>query len=218
MKGCRLIVIAILFLLISCKSKDNRHVTLQKRSIIHHQEPVIIDCAYTFEQATEGSVAPDYVVDLLRLIEVKYYSFDGKLHQGQLLVNRNIVKEVQEVFNYIKCQHFPLKQVVPIVKYHWNDELSMNDNNTYCFCYRDVAYSKHAYGLAIDINPMQNPVRWKGEYRLYRRDKPIGAVYNPMVPGTFSINSKVVHEFRIRRFRWGHSFTAKFDDHHFEKY
>jgi hypothetical protein len=70
--------------------------------------------------------------------------------------------------------------------------------------------------MAIDINPFFNPVRWKTGYE-NRKNKPVGAKYNTSVNGTFYALHPVVVEFRRRGFRWGHTFTRNFDDHHFEK-
>ena len=180
------------------------------------QDTVIIDCKYTFEEALAGTKAPKEILDQLELINVRYYSTDNKIHSGQILTNKNISVKVTEIFLFILKVHFPVAKVIPIVKYNWDDNLSMQDNNSYSFCYRNTGYSKHAYGMAMDINPYFNPVRWKNKTQ-QRPDKPLGAVYNPDVSGTFYASHPVVLQFKKYGFRWGHSFTRKFDDHHFER-
>lgn len=177
---------------------------------------IIIDCNYTFEQAIEGTKAPKYLIDQLELITVHYYSMDGKMHQGQLLANKAIVADLRVVFKEILQLKFPIAKVIPIVKYNWSDEASMNDNNTYSFCYRNASYSKHAYGLAVDINPRQNPNRWKSAFS-YRENKPLGAIYNVSAPGTFTPTNPIVILFAEKGFMWGRNFTRNYDDHHFEK-
>ncbi len=179
-------------------------------------DTIIADCNYTFEQAIEGTKAPQSIIDQLTLINVKYYSTDGKIHSGQILTNNEIADELSDIFDYIYQIHFPVSKVIPIVKYNWSDEISMQNNNTYSFCYRNVSYSKHAKGLAIDINPYFNPERWKPDTK-NRADLPLGAKYNPTVPGTFTDSSSVVREFKKFGFRWGRNFKHKSDDHHFEK-
>jgi hypothetical protein len=110
--------------------------------------------------------------------------------------------------------NFVVEKAIPIVRYNWDDSLSMEDNNSYSFCYRNVSYSKHAQGLAVDINPRFNPLRRKiGN----RPNEPSGAVMDTTVNGTFFTGHPVVEEFRKRGFRWGHSFSKYYDDHHFEK-
>ena len=203
----------VALLLFSCTTR-NEKVSLEKEFKVQ-KNAVIVDCNYTFAEAVEGTKAPKFIVDQLDLITVHYYSMDGKIHQGQLLTNKRIVDDLRDIFREIFRMKFPVFQVVPIVKYKWDDESSMNDNNTYSFCYRNADYSKHAYGLAIDINPMQNPCRWKPAFS-YRKNKPKNALYDINNPGTFNPNHPVVALFTERGFRWGRSFTRNYDDHHFE--
>lgn len=214
----------VLILMYGCgrKESDRSADTLKKGNVgeqIFYQkkDSVIIDCNYTFEEATEGCSAPKELLEKLALYEVTYYSTDGRLHQGQLLSDSTIRQDMQELFDIMREEHFVIEKVIPIVRYDWNDDLSMADNNTYCFCFRDASYSFHAVGLAVDINPYFNPQRWKGSYRQIRKDKPEGAVYDPSRSGTFTEGSRIVEEFRKRGFRWGHYMSRKADDHHFQK-
>jgi len=183
--------------------------------IIRIQPAVIVDCNYKFMEAVAGTKAPQSIIDELTLITVRYYSTDKKLHQGQILTNKMMSHQVELMFCVIKKMKFPIAHAIPIVRYNWDDEASMKANNTYSFCYRNVSYSKHAMGMAIDINPLFNPVRWKSD-SINRLNKPIGATYDSSVEGTFYPTSPVVEEFRKIGFRWGHNFPTKYDDHHFE--
>jgi hypothetical protein len=204
---CFLFVITLL----SCNS-EKKHTTVIK----HVVKPVIIvDCNYTFKEAIVGTKAPKEIIDQLQLIDVEYYSTDEKIHKGQILTNIKMVSRLEALFEFMKKVKFPIAHAIPVVKYNWNDDLSMQDNNTYSFCYRDASYSKHARGMAIDINPFFNPVRWKEGYTC-RKNKPIGATYDPAKAGTFYASHPVVLEFKKFGLRWGHNFTRKFDDHHFE--
>ena len=208
-----LIISAICF---SCKKSEKNNSSENQIVCNKGVDSVIVDCNYTFEQAIYGSKAPKSIINQLELINVQYYSMDGKIHQGQILVNKAIKNDIKIIFEYILKQKFPIAQAIPIVKYNWNDNKSMEANNTYSFCYRNVSYSKHAQGMAIDINPFLNPNRWKKEYS-FRKNKPIEAVYNPQTPGTFSAECKIVAKFKELDFFWGHNFKRNFDDHHFEK-
>ena len=198
---------------LSCQNTDNKPKIRHLHKI---ENKVIIDCNYTFAQSIEGSKAPQSVIDKLELINVSYYSMDGKIHRGQILTNKDIAPDLKLNFHYMLEQEFPVYQVIPIVKYNWDDEVSMLANNSYSFCYRDVTYSKHSIGMAMDINPFQNPLRWNKEYS-FRKDKPEGAIYNPKVSGTFYPEHPVVLRFKSLGFRWGRNFTRNNDDHHFEK-
>ncbi len=206
------LLFSAIFFLFSCSANKKEHENPETST----KDTVIVDCNYTFDEAIAGTNAPRYIIDQLELITVHYYATDGKLHRGQLLTNKLIATDLRVIFKDILQCKFPVAKVIPIVKYNWNDEASMNDNNTYSFCYRNADYSKHAYGLAIDINPMQNPNRWKPEFS-YRKDKPEGAVYNPNHSGTFSQNHRIVLLFKDKGFLWGRYFKRNYDDHHFEK-
>ena len=178
------------------------------------RDTIIIDSRYTFNEALEGSNAPQVIIDQLELIDVTYISTDDKLHQGQILTSKRLVDDLQELFQFMLDQEFIIEKAIPIVAYNWSDSLSMANNNTYSFCYRNISYSKHAKGLAIDINPRFNPLRWKNKNL---PNEPYGAVLDTTVNGTLHPKHPVVKEFRRRGFRWGHTFSKYWDDHHFER-
>lgn len=178
------------------------------------EDTMIIDSKLTFEESISGTKAPQSIVDKLVLIDVQYLSTDRKLHQGQILTNKKMEEDIRQMFDFMLENNFVIEKAVPIVYYNWSDSLSMDDNNTYSFCYRNVSYSKHARGMAIDINPRFNPLRWK---KVNRPNQPEGAVSDTTVNGTFHPNHIVVKEFKRLGFRWGHTFSKYYDDHHFEK-
>ena len=210
-----LLLVFLVTCVVGCKKSTNRIPPVT--SPVVTATDTIVDCKYSFDEAIKGSKAPDSILAELELIAVHYYSFDGKIHRGQLLLNKKIAGDVAEVFQFILESKFPVAKVIPVVKYKWDDTKSMNDNNSYSFCYRNVSYSKHARGMAVDINPQQNPVRWNKEFREIRTDKPRGAVYNPSKPGTFYPEQPVVLKFKEKGFFWGRNFSRNDDDHHFEK-
>lgn len=178
-------------------------------------DPIIIDSDMTFEEAIAGVNIPESVRKNLVLIDVQYYSFDDKLHQGQLVVHKSAEKDLKEIFEIIKEIKFPIQKVVPIVKYGWNDDVSMSVNNTSAFNYRryrDASIVSYpAKGLAIDINPMQNPHLKRG------KTIPDGSVYDKSKPGTITDSSRIVKEFRKRGWMWGGFWRSSKDYQHFEK-
>jgi len=209
----------ILIILSSCN--PNNKVTTKTIETKRATKPIrrdseIIDCNYTFDQAITGTKAPKEIIDNLDLISVKYISTDGKIHKGQILTNKEISSDIKAIFDTLLSRKFVVERAIPIVKYDWNDDASMQNNNSYSFCYRNVSFSKHATGMAIDINPYFNPVCWKKGYK-NRINKPIGAQRDTTVNGTFYSSHPVLKEFRKFGFFWGHNFKSKFDDHHFEK-
>ena len=187
---------------------------LLTETIIPEEDTVIIDSKLTFEESIAGTKAPKSIIDELVLFDVQYISTDGKLHQGQILTNKKLEENIKQIFGFMLENNFVIEKAIPIVQYNWSDSLSMDDNNTYSFCYRNISYSKHARGMAIDINPRFNPVRWK---KVNRPNQPEGAVLDTTVNGTLHPEHLVVKEFRRLGFRWGHTFSKYYDDHHFEK-
>jgi len=206
--------IIVSVLLFSC-TYQKRESNISKQKTRTNKQSIIVDCNYTFEEAIKGTNAPKEIIDQLKLINVQYYSTDSKVHQGQILTNNKIADKIVVLFKFILQERFPVAHAIPVVKYNWDDDLSMQANNTYSFCYRDVSFSKHAYGMAIDINPYFNPVRWKTGFENHL-NKPVGARYDPRKPGTFYSQQPVVLEFERLGFHWGHHFKVKFDDHHFD--
>lgn len=179
-------------------------------------QAVIVDSDYSFAQAIAESGAPAHVVANLVLIDVEYYSTDEKLHRGQLLVNKAIETDMILLFDYIKVTGFPIFSAIPIVRFDWDDNASMQANNSYVFCYRDITFSKHATGMAIDINPLFNPLRWKAPYQ-NRPNKPANGTLDQQVEGTLFPGHHLVEKLNDMGYRWGHYFSKNFDDHHFEK-
>ena len=176
----------------------------------------IIDSRMTFQEAIAGTEAPTEVVGDLCLVDVQYYSFDGMLHQGQLVVHKDVRADVVDIFLLIERLRFPVHKAVPIVVYGWSDNASMADNNTSAFNYRTVAgtkrLSRHAYGLAVDINPFRNPVVYNNG-----RISPHGAAYRPGDPGVLTADHPVVIEFLKRGWQWGANFKSMKDYHHFDR-
>lgn len=197
---------------------ENLEDSLQNNSRIDDtiDDVIIVDSDYSFDEAIEGSGAPEHILAQLVLIDVEYYSTDELLHRGQLLVNKKIEADMKVLFEYIKETRFPIYSAIPVVRFGWSDARSMEANNTYVFCYRDISYSKHATGMAIDINPLFNPLRWKPPFD-ERPNKPANGVYDVNVPGTLYPGHHLVEKFNALGYRWGHYFRRNYDSHHFEK-
>ena len=99
--------------------------------------------------------------DDLRLLHVLYYDFNGEVQEGEIICNNKIADDLNEIFEELFEAGYQIEKIRLIDEYGGDDELSMEDNNTSCFNYRVVSgsknLSKHAYGMAIDINPFYNP-------------------------------------------------------------
>lgn len=97
----------------------------------------------------------------LRYVRVLYYGFDKKTHIGELIVNAAIADDIVEIFLELYEIKYPIEQMALVDDYNADDNASMAANNTSSFNYRTTPgsthLSKHALGLAIDINPLYNP-------------------------------------------------------------
>lgn len=191
-------------------------VIIMSINLISKELP-ITDSNMSFEEATKGTKAPKEILDSIVLLSVNYYSTDSKIHKGQILVNKEVADDVKFFFSFLLEKKFPIKQVIPIVKYKWDDEASMSDNNSSAFNYRFIAgttrLSNHSFGRAIDINPFFNPVIYTDPPSI----SPKGAKYIPGNPGVFSGNSEIVIEMKKRGWRWGGDWNSLKDNHHFDK-
>jgi hypothetical protein len=187
---------------------------------VHHpgkdnKNKIIIDSHITLTQALSGKEIPNTNTKNLKIVDVEYYSFDHRLHRGQLVIHKDLEDDIKEIFELIKEKRFPIKKVIPVNVYNWSDENSMRDNNTSAFNYRFVSgtrtFSAHSLGRAIDINPFQNPQIKRG------KTSPQGAVYNKYAPGTITKQAWLIHEFYKRGWRWGGDWNSLKDYQHFEK-
>jgi hypothetical protein len=99
----------------------------------------------------------------LRAVRLSYWGFDGRPHTGRLVVKGRVTGDVVTVFRRLYAARFPIRRMVPISAYRGSDDASMAADNTSAFnCRRAVGsatggWSMHAYGEAIDVNPVENP-------------------------------------------------------------
>jgi len=176
---------------------------------------IITDSDLTFEEAITGLDFPIEIRKNLTLIDVLYFGFDEKIHKGQIVIHKKLSAEIKDIFDELFAKSFPIEKVIPIVKYNWDDEASMRDNNSSAFNYRFISGTKklsnHSFGTAIDINPFQNP------YIVGKNTMPAGSEYNKDEKGTILPGSIVVKVFKERGWEWGGDWKTRKDYQHFEK-
>jgi hypothetical protein len=121
------------------------------------------------ERMTGSSWHPGCPVPLsdLRLIRLTYRGFDGARHLGKLVVHRRFAVDVARAFAKVYAKRFPIRRMLLVDRYGADDKESMKHDNTSAFnCrYRNgvcCTWSMHAYGKAIDVNPVENPEIWSG--------------------------------------------------------
>ena len=97
----------------------------------------------------------------LRTVRVSYWGFDGRPRVGRIVVASRVAPDVLAVFRILWSERFPLRRLRPVSAYRGSDDASMAADNTSGFNCRFVGgtsrWSLHAYGEAIDVNPVENP-------------------------------------------------------------
>jgi len=99
----------------------------------------------------------------LRRVRLAFWGFDGERHLGELVVHRDAVAPVTTVFRRLYRARFPIRRMRPIDAYRGDDDASLAADNTAAFNCRPAVttgarrWSMHAYGLAVDVNPVENP-------------------------------------------------------------
>ena len=172
--------------------------------------------------------------DHLVAVEVQYFSFadstctvvdKSRLCSGILLVHACVAEDVRSIFAAFREDTFPIAKVIPINRYGlnadstgWNDQASMADNNTSAFNYRRKPTtghaSKHAQGIAIDINPLLNPMVHNTVGG--RRMEPPAGRYDPRRRGTLT-RANTAKFFARLGWSWGGRWRKPHDYQHLEK-
>ena len=179
---------------------------------------IFIDSDLPVEEALKQNPAMPCPAEILaqqEVVRVCYVGFDNNVHQGQIVVDRRLVGDVIGAFDLLLGLKFPITSVIPVSRYSWSDEASMQADNSSGFNYRLIAGtgrpSLHGSGWAIDINPRRNP------YINGDDVQPKGAVYLPGEPGVFTDKSDLVSFLESRGWIWGGRWTSLKDYQHFEK-
>lgn len=159
----------------------------------------------------------------LRYVRVLHYGFDGLVHIGELVVNRAIAQDIADIFLELFQAEYPIEKILLIDEYNADDNASMADNNTSSFNYRFVEGTKtislHAYGLAVDINPLYNPylpmrdgvAGVLPENGTEYADRSLDCAYY-IRPGDVCCRA-----FAARGFTWGGDWESSKDYQHFSK-
>ena len=161
---------------------------------------------------------------VLDTLTVPYVDFEGRTQQGMLVCNKAISKDLREIFDELYKAKYPIERIRPISEYGNDDERSMQANNTSCYCYRTVEgsskLSKHARGMAIDVNPLYNPcVKRKKDGTLLVQP----STGKPYVNRSKSFKYKITQQdlcyrlFTKHGFKWGGAWRSLKDYQHFEK-
>ena len=155
----------------------------------------------------------------LRRVRLSHWGFDGRVHTGALVVNESAVRDVVVVFRRLYGARFPVRRMRPIDAYGGDDERSLAADNTAGFNCRYAVgpgprrWSTHAYGLAIDVNPVENPYLEGG--RVHPR---AGRAYlnrSKFRPGMAVRGRVLVRAFAAVGWQWGGRWRGTPDYQHF---
>jgi len=97
----------------------------------------------------------------LRYLRLSHWGFDGQVHRGELVVAADAVGAVRTAFRALFAARFPIRRMRLVDDYGGDDFASIEADNTSAFNCRPATgstrWSEHAYGRAIDVNPIENP-------------------------------------------------------------
>lgn len=162
-------------------------------------------------------------VEDLRYLRVLHKDIGGRTLVGEMVCNKSIADDLLEIFRALYDAGYPIERMRLIDDYDADDQASMEANNSSCFNFRSKpgmsAVSKHAYGEAVDINPLYNPY-----YRVTaagaRIVEPAAAPYVDRSAGfPYKIErGDLCHRLFLEHgFHWGGSWTRSKDYQHFER-
>jgi hypothetical protein len=147
----------------------------------------------------------------LRMLTVTFVGFDDAEHTGKVVVNADVADDVVEVFRQLHSARFPIRKMKPIFTQAEYDDFETPDDNSTGFSCRNAvnnssapSWSQHAYGHAIDINPIENPYI-EGNRVIPSR----GAAYtdrSDVRPGMAVPGSAIVKAFGSVGWGWGASY------------
>jgi len=162
----------------------------------------------------------------LRYLRMNHLNFEGKTVSGELIVHKEVADEVVLIFSELYEIGYPVHQMRLVADFAANDWQSIEADNTSAFNCRPMTgkkkkWSKHAYGKAIDINPIENPyinkkgyishkASWKYKKRVHKNDTPADKA-------VLLKNDKATKIFEKYGWKWGGDWRTIKDYQHFSK-
>ena len=157
-------------------------------------------------------------LDELRILTLTHWGFDLRPRQGELVVAATYAEDIVSVFRRLFDSRFPIESMRLVDEFGGDDDRSMAANNTSAFNCRPATgstrWSEHAYGRAVDVNPIQNPYVTRSGAVL----PPAGVAHttrDPATPGLITDDSLVVAGFHSIGWLWGGDWSSGKDYQHF---
>jgi len=153
----------------------------------------------------------------LRVVRASYRGFDGQVRVGELVVHRDVTRAVVAVLAKLYAARFPIRRMEPVDAFGGSDYRSIEADNTSAFNCRPVAgtthWSEHAYGRAIDLDPLENPYVSDGRTSHPRSVRYLDRAQT--LPGMIRAGDAVVRAFASVGWGWGGSWPGTKDYQHF---
>jgi len=161
----------------------------------------------------------------LRYLRIRHKNFRGTEQWGELIVHKEVASEVAKIFEALYHADYPIYQMRLVSDFGGNDWRSIEADNTSAFNCRKATgskqWSKHSYGRAIDINPIENPYIARNGHishkasQIYRKrvhQKDTAEDRAVLLP-----NDKAVKIFKQFGWEWGGDWKGVKDLQHFSK-
>ncbi len=161
----------------------------------------------------------------LRYLSMSYLDFNGQSKEGELIVHKDVSVEVTKIFEALYEMGYPVKEMKLVSDYKGSDWQSIEADNTSAFNCRNATgskkWSKHSYGKAIDINPIENPyisrsgrISHKASLKYRKR------VHKNATSADKALllnNDKATRIFKKYGWKWGGNWSGVKDYQHFSK-
>lgn len=230
-----LLIAMSIFLVMACTEQKITEVSFDPGEVVPQEvlDTMNIDRYFTiseipdtiFEFMQGRSYKADCTIPRsdLRYLIILHRNMDGQAVVGELVVNKEISADILDIMRELYEQNYPIEQVRLVDYYEGDDELSMAANNSSAFNWRtqtgsSAKISKHATGMAIDINPLYNPY-YRFPY-VNETVSPGGDLYMDRMwefPFKIDEDDDCYRIFTEHGFKWGGSWNSLRDYQHFEK-
>jgi len=159
----------------------------------------------------------------LRVLTLRFWGFDRRVHAGQLVTNAGSVAPLTKVFRKLFAMRFPIRHMALTDEYGTARQMPKDGDVTYSFsCRQAVAspcnggkvtgtgsWSEHAYGEAIDLNPVENPYVGCGQ----TRDKTAVSYMKRTPPRRGMVSPAILALFHSVGWGWGGSWYGSTKDY-----
>jgi D-alanyl-D-alanine carboxypeptidase-like protein len=154
----------------------------------------------------------------LRYLRIAYWGFDHKPHLGEMIANASAVSALHRAFAWLFAQHFPIRRMRLVDRYGGSDYASIQADNTSAFNCRNATgssrWSEHAYGLAVDVDPIENPYVDTDGTTAHPASRPYLNRHR-VRPGMAVSGGKLVRAFDAVGWGWGGRWPLPTDFQHF---